>query len=110
MLPHATQRMNLAGRDITSYLQRLITERGYSFKTSAEHQIIRDVKEKLCYVAQDFDKELQESETSDDCEALFTVSDKDTLKGLVLIGSCFLTHLLIKNVPGHCLCATSARM
>lgn len=66
--------MNLAGRDITAHLQRLITERGYSFKTTAEHQIIRDLKEQLCYVAQDFDKELEESEKSDDCEALYTVS------------------------------------
>lgn len=73
MLPHATQRMNLAGRDITNYLQRLVTERGYSFNTSAEHQIIRDVKEELCYVAQDFDQELSDSETIDNCEALYTV-------------------------------------
>lgn len=73
MLPHATQRMNLAGRDITCYLQRLLTERGYSFKTSAEHQIIRDAKENMCYVAQDFEKELEASEKSDDCEALYTV-------------------------------------
>ncbi|KAK3737236.1 hypothetical protein QZH41_010866, partial [Actinostola sp. cb2023] len=72
MLPHATQRMNLAGRDITRLLQRLITERGYSFKTSAEHQIIRDAKETLCYVAQDFENELVESENSDECEALYT--------------------------------------
>ena len=73
-LPHATQRMNLAGRDLTNYLMRILMEQGYSFKTSAELQIIRDIKERLCYVASGFVRELEESETSDNCETLYTVS------------------------------------
>lgn len=48
-------------------------ERGYSFKTTAETEIIRDIKEKLSYVALDFDRELRESETSDKCEKLYMV-------------------------------------
>lgn len=48
-------------------------ERGYSFKTTAETEIIRDIKEKLSYVALDYDRELRESETSDKCEKLYTV-------------------------------------
>ena len=72
-LPHATQRMNLAGRDLTNYLRRILVERGYSFKTSAELEIIRDLKEQLCYVAADFAQELRDSETSDACERLYTV-------------------------------------
>lgn len=72
-LPHATQRMNLAGRDLTKYMMRILMERGYSFKTTAETEIIRDIKEKLSYVALDYDRELRESETSDKCEKLYTV-------------------------------------
>lgn len=72
-LPHATQRMNLAGRDLTKYMMRILMERGYSFTTSAETEIIRDIKEKLSYVALDFDRELRESETSDKCEELYMV-------------------------------------
>jgi len=54
---HAVGRLDLAGRDITDYLVKLLTEKGVQLQTSSQRQIVRDLKEKLCYVAEDYNSE-----------------------------------------------------
>ncbi|XP_069753386.1 actin-6-like [Narcine bancroftii] len=57
-LPHAVLRLELGGRALTEYLARILTESGVSFVSSAEKEIARDIKERLCYVALDLQAEL----------------------------------------------------
>ncbi|CAH0476495.1 unnamed protein product [Peronospora belbahrii] len=58
-LPHAITRMDIAGRDVTQHLQMLLRRAGYNFQTSAEKEVVREIKEKLCYVAFNPTKEEQ---------------------------------------------------
>lgn len=48
-------RLNFAGFDFPAWLQKTLNEHGYTFTTSAEKEIVRDIKEKYAYVALDYE-------------------------------------------------------
>lgn len=52
-LPHLTRRLDVAGRAVTRYLIKLMLLRGYAFNRTADFETVRQIKEKLCYVAYD---------------------------------------------------------
>eukprot|EP00164_Ancoracysta_twista_P011629 GFYU01017998.1.p1 GENE.GFYU01017998.1~~GFYU01017998.1.p1 ORF type:complete len:380 (-),score=106.84 GFYU01017998.1:154-1293(-) len=65
-MPHAITRVDVAGRDVTDYMQILLRKSGYRFHTTSEREIVRMIKEKCCYVALNPQKEEGfETETTD---------------------------------------------
>lgn len=57
-LKHAVKRANLAGRELTTYLGDILNESGINLTSSAEFDIVRDIKEKKTYVALDYEAEM----------------------------------------------------
>lgn len=50
IMPHLIRRLDVAGRDITRHLTKLLLMRGYAFNRTADFETVREIKEKLCFV------------------------------------------------------------
>ena len=59
VLNHLTRRLNIAGRHVTRHLLSLLQQRGYALNATADFEVVREMKERLCYVAYSFEKEMR---------------------------------------------------
>eukprot|EP00747_Dinoflagellata_sp_TGD_P179675 gnl/TRDRNA2_/TRDRNA2_30870_c0_seq1.p1 gnl/TRDRNA2_/TRDRNA2_30870_c0~~gnl/TRDRNA2_/TRDRNA2_30870_c0_seq1.p1 ORF type:complete len:388 (-),score=65.87 gnl/TRDRNA2_/TRDRNA2_30870_c0_seq1:78-1196(-) len=57
--PHGILRLELAGRELTEFMVQELSQRGCKLQTTAEREIAREVKDKLSYVAIDYEAELR---------------------------------------------------
>ena len=76
-MPHAVLRLDLAGRDMAEYMVKLLTERGYTFVTNVEKERVRYIKERLAYVALDFEAEMAKSDA--DLEKTYGLPDGNVI-------------------------------
>lgn len=74
-LYHSIIRSDLSGRDLTEYLIKLLNEKGHYFKNLKDEEMIRDLKEKTCYIALDYDQELKKLKESKGIEKLYQLPD-----------------------------------
>ena len=65
-LPHAIKRIQIGGRDSTEYLTKLLNER-YCLTSASEIEIVNDLKEKMCKVAQQHD-DIWQPDATHGCE------------------------------------------
>ncbi|PAV19736.1 Actin actin [Pyrrhoderma noxium] len=79
-MPHLTKRLDIAGRDVTRYLIKLLLMRGYAFNRTADFETIRQVKEKCCYVSYDLDLDTKLAEETTVLVESYTLPDGRTIK------------------------------
>ncbi|XP_072032997.1 actin, cytoplasmic-like [Amphiura filiformis] len=79
-LPYATTRLNIAGCDLTKYLMKLLKQKGLDFtKIADKDRVLRDIKEKLCYVASDTTNEGQTLASASTLEKQYELPDGDLI-------------------------------
>ncbi|EGG22598.1 actin related protein 2 [Cavenderia fasciculata] len=79
-IPHLTRRLDVAGRDVTRYLIKLLLLRGYAFNRTADFETVRQIKEKLCYVAYDVEQEKKLSQETTVLVESYTLPDGRVIK------------------------------
>ena len=103
--PHAIFRLDLAGRDLTQRLVSNLKEHGFEFvQTSSGFEIVREMKEKVAYVAYDFEDELNRSRDTSSTETTYELPDGN----MIIVGNerfrcpevLFQPQLLGKELPG----------
>lgn len=74
------RRLDVAGRHITNYFIKLLLLRGYAFNRTADFETVRQIKEKVCYVACDIDSERRLAEQTTCIMENYTLPDGRVIK------------------------------
>ncbi len=68
--------MDLAGRDVTRFLRLLLRKEGVVLHRSSEFEIVREIKEKECYLSTNPNKD-ENSTMENEVEYFLDISDRN---------------------------------
>ena len=112
-LLHAALRVNLAGQELTEYLMKLLVNRGFSISQGSGRKVVKEMKETVCYVASDYEKELKTSTESSPFEIAYALPDGAEIilnserfrcpealfqPGLLGMSSCGVQHMVHQSI------------
>ncbi|CAE8635406.1 unnamed protein product [Polarella glacialis] len=78
--PALVQRVNLAGRHVTEHLMKLLVGQGQPLNSTADFETVREVKQKLCYVALDPAAERKLARETTLVDRQYTLPDSRTMR------------------------------
>jgi len=78
-LPHAILRCSTAGRTLTDYFIKLLTNKLFSKNYFTQRKLIKEIKERACCVAMDYGKEIEEAKDKSN-EISYNLPDGDIVK------------------------------
>lgn len=81
IIPNCTNQLNWAGCDLTDYLVSIMNKKQrffYGFADSSACELARDIKEKMCYVALDFEQEMALASSTSAKEKCYELPDGNT--------------------------------
>lgn len=61
-LEHAIKYLEIGGRTLTRYMEKILGETGYSADSSIRRELVRALKEKACFVSLDYKEDLKRAE------------------------------------------------
>ncbi|XP_007502311.1 actin-related protein T3 isoform X3 [Monodelphis domestica] len=77
-LPHGVLRLDLAGRDLTEYLIKLLQDHGILLLSPSDKKVVKNIKENYCYVAANFEDETTKNPAV--LEKTYKLPDGKTIK------------------------------
>lgn len=80
VLHHAALHSNLAGSCVTKSLRKLLSDRGHQFESSAEMEVVRDIKEKTAFVPLDYGEEFDRLNSRPDLNVSHQLPDGSSIE------------------------------
>lgn len=80
LLAYTIQELDIGGQALTDNLQKLLRQnKGHNFNSSSGWQIVNKMKEKMAYVAKDYEAEMEQFKTSDKLTKFYSLPDGQTV-------------------------------